>query len=315
MAFLKLDCGILNSTIWFNRPAREVFITALLMAEPWELTEPTAQLHVESLEPTGWIVPPGWYGHIGSSGVGIIHRALVEPEEGIAALIALGSPERDSRSSAHEGRRLVRIDGGYLALNYALYRERDYGAAERMRRFRARKKNGLEPTGYAVTEPSDGVTVTPELGKLRNDTQAEGEAEEERSYSPSSQDSSSEAALAAPAAQDVPRGAKRGTRLADDAELTPEWRTIAQVHRLAPEATFRYFKNYWLAKPGKEATKLDWTRTWANWCAKEAERLPGYKPPIEHAPFVSPGVPDVAPGEPRNFLPTFAKLVEKARRR
>ncbi len=140
MPFVKLDCGILNSTLWFEREAREVFLTALLMAEPFELTEPTEQIEVDSLESTGWMVPAGWYGFVPAAGVGIIHRAKVEEQAGRVALKQLGSPEESSRSKEFDGRRLVRVNGGYIVLNYFKYRDRDYTAAERMRRLRARKK-------------------------------------------------------------------------------------------------------------------------------------------------------------------------------
>src|SRR3990167_930952 len=41
MPFVKLDCGILDSTLWFDRDARDVFLTALLMAVPYEVREST----------------------------------------------------------------------------------------------------------------------------------------------------------------------------------------------------------------------------------------------------------------------------------
>ena len=138
MPFVKLDCGILNSTLWFAREAREVFITALLMAEPYEVRAPEPQLEVNSLNATGWSVPPGWYGLVPAAGVGIIHRAGVEIGAGLTALEVLGAPEVSSRSQDHDGRRLVRIDGGYIVLNFMRYRDRDYTSAERSRRYRQR---------------------------------------------------------------------------------------------------------------------------------------------------------------------------------
>jgi hypothetical protein len=54
---------------------------------------------------------------------------------------------------------MVRVNGGYLILNYMKYRDRDHTAAERMRRLRARKKNEDVPRN---------VTLVP-----RNDTEAE----------------------------------------------------------------------------------------------------------------------------------------------
>ena len=117
MAFVKLDCGILDSTLWFERSARELFITALLMAEPYELKEPVNQIEVRTLNETGFVVPPGWYGMVHASSLGIIHRAQMDVESGMAALEQLGNPEKESRTPDFEGRRMVRVDGGFLILN------------------------------------------------------------------------------------------------------------------------------------------------------------------------------------------------------
>ena len=111
MAFVKLDCKILDSTIWLDRPARELFITALLMAKPFELLKPTPQLHVNSLETTGYTVPAGWYGLIEAAGPGIVNRAGMDMQLGLAALERLGAPEPQTSSCGFDGRRLARVDG------------------------------------------------------------------------------------------------------------------------------------------------------------------------------------------------------------
>ncbi len=162
MAFVKLDCGLLRSSLWVERDHRSLFVTALLMAEPFELTAPMAQLHVRSLEPTGWHVPPGWYGLVRAAGVGIVRQDGMEREAGLDALEALGAPDPESRSQEHEGRRLVRVDGGYLALNFMKYRDRDHTAGDRQKRLRARKKaaksNGVTSAGNGVTKRDRHVT-------------------------------------------------------------------------------------------------------------------------------------------------------------
>ena len=140
MAYVKLDCGILDSTLWFDRPAREIFITSLLMALPIELETPRPQIAIRSLELTGWDVPPGWYGFVSAAGVGIVARAGVDQDVGLKALERLGAPEPDSRSPEHEGRRLIRVDGGFVILNYMKHRDRDHTTAERSRRYRARQR-------------------------------------------------------------------------------------------------------------------------------------------------------------------------------
>jgi hypothetical protein len=140
MPFVKMDCGILDSTLWVDLPACRVFETALLMAEPRELHEPTPQLAVRTLDLTGWSVPAGWYGFVAAAGVGILRRAIVNEEEGLAALERLGAPEPSSRSDAHDGRRLVRVSGGYIVLNFQVYRDKDHTSTERSRRFRERER-------------------------------------------------------------------------------------------------------------------------------------------------------------------------------
>ena len=139
MPFVKLDCGMLNSTIWIDLPARTAFITALLMAEPREFSNPIPQINTRNLELTGWSAPPGWYGFVPASGSGIIRRAELDIEIGLSALERLGSPEHESRSLEFDGRRMIRCNGGYLILNYQKYREKDYTAAERSKRYRERK--------------------------------------------------------------------------------------------------------------------------------------------------------------------------------
>lgn len=170
MGFVKLDQGILDSTLWINRNEREVFITALLMAQPYEAKEPMHQLEVDSLKPTGFVVPAGWYGFIGAAGPGIIRRASVEDGPGLEALRSLGSADAQSRSHDFEGRRLIRVDGGYLVLNFMRYRDKDHTAKERQRRLRERKK--LSTPGQHVTPLPIDVTRD-ETVTSRNVTQSE----------------------------------------------------------------------------------------------------------------------------------------------
>lgn len=65
----------------------------------------------------------------------------------------------------------------------------------------------------------------------------------------------------------------RGSRWPADAVVTDEWiirgQEAREEHGLAPldlrlEAS--RFQNYWSSKSGGGATKLDWHRTWLNWC-------------------------------------------------
>lgn len=176
MPFVKLDCGILNSSLWPDADARTVFITALLMAYPVEITEPLDQIRVREIEPTGFSVPPGWYGKVDAAGVGIIRQAGLEQEDGLSALVRLGDPDPDSRSERFDGRRLVRVNGGYIVLNYDAYRQKDHTAAERVRRYRARKAEQASADSQRRSVTARDVTRD-DVDVTRNVTQEEVEEE------------------------------------------------------------------------------------------------------------------------------------------
>lgn len=146
MAFVKLDSGLLDSSLWQHRDCRDVFLTALLMAVPHECVAPLPQLDVCSGLPTGWIAPAGWYGFVRAAGPAIVARAGLDRAIGMAALHTLGSPESESRTPDFDGRRLIRIEGGFVVLNWRRYRERDHTAAERSRRWRDRQRMTRDDT-------------------------------------------------------------------------------------------------------------------------------------------------------------------------
>ena len=66
----------------------------------------------------------------------------------------------------------------------------------------------------------------------------------------------------------------RATRLTQNALLSEEWINEALKIRADwsakhVQAVFDEFKDYWIARPGKDAAKLDWIATWRNWCRRE----------------------------------------------
>ncbi|WP_150117078.1 hypothetical protein [Arthrobacter sp. ERGS1:01] len=60
---------------------------------------------------------------------------------------------------------------------------------------------------------------------------------------------------------------KRGIRIPVNFSITAEMAQWASVN--APNVDFNLetikFKNHWESKPGRDATKLDWVKTWHNW--------------------------------------------------
>ncbi|MFE2994234.1 hypothetical protein ACFXG4_04785 [Nocardia sp. NPDC059246] len=69
---------------------------------------------------------------------------------------------------------------------------------------------------------------------------------------------------------------KRATRLPEG--WMPDEDTKAWARQEHPNVNLHQahekFVNYWLSKSGKDATKVDWNRTWRNWIIREAEHAP-----------------------------------------
>lgn len=67
--------------------------------------------------------------------------------------------------------------------------------------------------------------------------------------------------------------AQRGTRIPANFAVTPEMRewAMANVPSLAGSRETEKFINFWRAKAGRDAVKLDWEATWRNWMLKAAE--------------------------------------------
>lgn len=65
---------------------------------------------------------------------------------------------------------------------------------------------------------------------------------------------------------------RRGTRLPVGFEMPDEWLHWAMTERHWPAADARdeaaSFTDFWHAKAGKDAVKLDWEATWRNWVRK-----------------------------------------------
>lgn len=74
---------------------------------------------------------------------------------------------------------------------------------------------------------------------------------------------------------------RAGTRLSEDWKPSPEDLSTAKKHLAIPQIPIEVtkFRNYWVARSGAGATKMDWPRTFENWCISAAERGPKNRPP------------------------------------
>jgi len=74
------------------------------------------------------------------------------------------------------------------------------------------------------------------------------------------------------------RARKRATRLPANWQPSEAEAAYAKGKGLDVAKTAELFRNYWHAK-SSNATKLDWTATWRNWCINEADRTPANRKP------------------------------------
>lgn len=68
----------------------------------------------------------------------------------------------------------------------------------------------------------------------------------------------------------------RGSRLPEDWTPSPEQEAkgMAAIGAWHYAEELEKFRNYWLSKAGKDATKIDWNRTFANWIITAKQRMP-----------------------------------------
>lgn len=78
--------------------------------------------------------------------------------------------------------------------------------------------------------------------------------------------------------------AQRANRLPAGFEIPSEWIIWARADRGWSEGEARAegasFVDYWHAKSGRDATKLDWQATWRNWCRNSRRQAPALQPAV-----------------------------------
>jgi hypothetical protein len=194
--YTKLFASILDSTVWQqDSDTRVVWVTLLAMSNQ--------------------------HGEVEASIPGLARRAGVTLEACERALGTFQQPDKYSRTPDHEGRRIETIDGGWLILNRAKYRDRmseeDKRERDRIRQQRHRDKCHAK-----------GVTsVTCHAG--HNKTEAETETKTEKNIE--------SAASAAPPPKTSSKQ-KRGTAIPEDFQPNAKHRALATelgIHDVASE--------------------------------------------------------------------------------
>src|SRR6266446_3587224 len=156
--YTKLFSSIVTSTIWTeSNETRLVWITMLALSDK------------------DGVVP--------ASVPGLANLARVSLEECEQALGVLAGPDKYSRTTEFEGRRIEKIDGGWRLLNHGKYRrmlsteERREYLATKQREYRSRVKQ----SSTSVTDVSDTDT---RLTHTDADTEAEADSKEKQHIKP-----------------------------------------------------------------------------------------------------------------------------------
>ena len=146
MGYTKLFQSIVTSSMWDEScETRVVWVTMLAMANQ--------------------------DGYVGATQKSLAVLARVSEEACEKALEIFMSPDAESRTKEHEGRRVEKVDGGWVLLNYEKHRnatnDDPAAAAARERQKRYREKLKAEETGAArVAKPASAVPVPAEKQKV-----------------------------------------------------------------------------------------------------------------------------------------------------
>jgi hypothetical protein len=128
MGFTKLDEGILQSSIMGESPETFKVWIALLASCKQDGISRVSSVFLSS----------------------VCHLSLDEIDQ---AIEILEKPDKRSRSMSEEGRRIKRVDGGYLIVNYQKYREFTY--SDNPESVRKREYRSKEKVGHNGTCPED----------------------------------------------------------------------------------------------------------------------------------------------------------------
>ncbi len=156
MSYTKLSHSILTSTLWMeDAHTRLVWVTMLAMKDR--------------------------HGEVMGSIPGLANVARVPVEACRAAIAKFLAPDPDSRTTDHEGRRIEAIQGGWLVLNHAAYRDMDSDEdrrrkdAVRQQRVRDRRKESSRRDGV-TNSTSSAIQISDADAKSDADANAREKA-------------------------------------------------------------------------------------------------------------------------------------------
>lgn len=150
MSFSKLDCNLTRSSLW-NEPCfvRVVFLSFLSLKDE--------------------------NGFVSGTNPNLQRICNVTEKEYNESINILSSPDKDSRSKDFDGRRIEKIDGGYIVLNHEKYRLTEHMKKENhkkyMREWRSSKQsvNDCEFTKNHKRSLSVSVSVSKSVSRFKKE--------------------------------------------------------------------------------------------------------------------------------------------------
>lgn len=163
MTFCKLDSGIVKSSIWSSPlETRILWITMLAIKDE--------------------------NGFVECSRSGLIRLANIPADKFDSAIIELESPDPDSKSQEFDGRRIDKIDGGWIVLNHEKYRtpesEKKASRNEYMREYmrKKREKQYVKPN-IKLTPVNSELTSVSVSNYVSNSVSDDKKNQPEQKYS------------------------------------------------------------------------------------------------------------------------------------
>lgn len=150
------------------------------------------------------------------------------------------------------------IDSAWQIVNWEKRQFASDTSAARTRAYRDRKRD-------------KGVTSQPSQGDALEQNRTDTEQKREEQGAPASETEAGNPVSAAPVVSRSPTGSRLPADWQPD-DILRAW-TAQNCPGLNIAGEVEKFRDYWLAKPGKDGRKTDWPATWRNWARRSAERF------------------------------------------
>lgn len=232
----------------------------------------------------------------------VSHDCLLGFEDGIcdrivAAMTDKGMVDADGNLTGWERRQPKREDLPSAESRAKSSTERVRAYRDRMKLQRgetdetAMKRSETQETAREEESRQEGKPPTSPIGEVSppsDETPSVTETPEASPEAPPQPEGAKASLTALPAKPtDAQKGDARGTRLPADWRLPKAWgdwalaEAIKRGAILTPDdvrETAEKFRDFWVAKPGKDGRKAEWEATWRNWIRREFDRQPAATP-------------------------------------